>query len=117
MLCDSRLCIDDQLRAPVIGIRDGGQPSQVDPTGWSALRAIHQSLLSVQRHVMGKAIQVDEAIANMQLALSQGQPLNSEQFIETISAAAGVRRTRAKRGRPRKVSPNGSDVEQADFGF
>lgn len=42
----------------------------------------------------------DEALADIRLALSQGQPLGQRRFSDQICAARGVRRTRKKPGRP-----------------
>jgi|GEM_PF-4925168 hypothetical protein len=60
----------------------------------------------------------DEALADLRLALSQGQPLGDTRFSEAICAAAGVRRTQARRGRPaREREAEGADGTQTDFGF
>jgi len=60
----------------------------------------------------------DEALADIRLALAQGQPLGSERFAEKMCAALGVRRTRSKPGRPAsELHDLGTDDSQADFGF
>ncbi len=58
-----------------------------------------------------------KAIADIRLALAQGQPLGSERFREAISSATGVRRVRTRRGRPDN-EPEMRDIEgQTEFGF
>lgn len=60
----------------------------------------------------------DEALADIRLALAQGQPLGSERFAETMCAAVGVRRTRSKPGRPAsELHELVTDESQSDFGF
>jgi putative transposase len=60
----------------------------------------------------------DEAITDIRLALSQGQPLGSDRFSETMCAATGIRRSRRRPGRPPAVQDQTSDAEtQSDFGF
>lgn len=61
----------------------------------------------------------EEALADIRLALSQGQPLGNDRFSERLCAAAGVKRTLARRGRPVKPAPGaqGFDGEQTGFGF
>ena len=60
----------------------------------------------------------EEAIADIRLALAQGQPLGHGRFSDAICAAAGVRRTQKRRGRPvGKVEQPDNDGSQADFGF
>ncbi len=60
----------------------------------------------------------DEAIADIRVALAQGQPLGSSRFAEDISMATGIRRTRRRPGRPVNASNRASDAEaQVDFGF
>jgi len=60
----------------------------------------------------------EEAIADIRLALSQGQPLGESRFGDQICAAAGVRRTRKRPGRPAgKAEQPVNDGSQADFGF
>ena len=44
------------------------------------------------------------AIADIRLALAQGQPLGNGRFLETIERMTGQRRETKPRGRPRKVS-------------
>ncbi len=60
----------------------------------------------------------EEAIADIRLALSQGQPLGNDRFSETMCEAAGIRRSRKRPGRP-VVMPDhtGKTGTQADFGF
>lgn len=59
-----------------------------------------------------------EALADIRLALSQGQPLGSERFSEMMCAAVGVRRTHKKPGRPKAKPGHDSGVEdQSEFGF
>ena len=59
-----------------------------------------------------------EALADIRLALSQGQPLGSERFSEIMCAAVGVRRAQKKPGRPIMVHEQSVLVEdQSDFGF
>lgn len=60
--------------------------------------------------------ELDEAaIADIRLALAQGQ----SRFSELLCKAAGVRRTQARRGRPLKPASDASgiDEEQTGFGF
>jgi len=60
----------------------------------------------------------DEAVSDIRLALSQGQPLGNSQFSDVICAAAGIRRTQARPGRPaREKGQEGLDGTQTDFGF
>ncbi|MDP2804818.1 MAG: transposase, partial [Gallionellaceae bacterium] len=60
----------------------------------------------------------DEALADIRLALAQGQPLGSEKFSEMMCAAVGVRRSQRKPGRPTAKQNQGARVEdQTDFGF
>jgi putative transposase len=60
----------------------------------------------------------DAAIADIRLALAQGQPLGSERFIEMMCAAVGVRRVQKKPGRPMvKRDQSGRVEDQGDFGF
>ena len=60
----------------------------------------------------------DVAIADIRLALAQGQPLGSERFAEMMCAAVGVRRAHRKPGRPlKKRDLSGRVEEQQDFGF
>jgi putative transposase len=58
-----------------------------------------------------------EAIADIRLALMQGQPLGSERFKEAISSVTGVRHTRTRRGRPEKAAKPARIEGQTDFGF
>ncbi len=60
----------------------------------------------------------EEAIADIRLALAQGQPLGSSRFAEDICAATGIRRSRKRPGRPASESMLPGDGEtQVDFGF
>jgi putative transposase len=60
----------------------------------------------------------EEALADIRLALAQGQPLGSERYGEIMCAAVGVRRTRRKPGRPAtETSLLATDESQEDFGF
>ena len=60
----------------------------------------------------------DAAIADIRLALAQGQPLGNERFSESMSAAVGVRRVQRKPGRPVLKHDQREQVEdQSDFGF
>ena len=60
----------------------------------------------------------DAALADIRLALAQGQPLGSERFSEIMCAAAGVRRAQKKPGRPMIKRDQSERVEdQSDFGF
>jgi putative transposase len=45
----------------------------------------------------------DEAIADMRLALNQGQPFGNGRFLDTIERMTGQRREARPRGRPRKA--------------
>lgn len=60
----------------------------------------------------------EEALADIRLALSQGQPLGSERFSAIMCAAVGVRRAQRKPGRPIVKRDQSDQVEdQTDFGF
>ena len=60
----------------------------------------------------------DEALADIRLALSQGQPLGNERFSEITCEAVGVRRAQRKPGRPMAKREQNTQVEdQSDFGF
>ena len=60
----------------------------------------------------------EEALADIRLALAQGQPLGSERFSENVCAAVGVRRAQRRPGRPMKKRDLSARVEdQSDFGF
>jgi len=63
--------------------------------------------------------QLDEAaLADIRLALSQGQPLGKDRFSDKICAATGIRRTQKVRGRPVGKTEQPGDTEtQNDFGF
>ena len=59
-----------------------------------------------------------EALADIRLALAQGQPLGSERFSEIMCAAAGVRRAQRRPGRPMvKQGQNVQIEDQGEFGF
>jgi putative transposase len=60
----------------------------------------------------------DAAIADIRLALAQGQPLGNERFSEVMCAAVGLRRAQSKLGRPIVRRDQREQVEdQSDFGF
>jgi putative transposase len=60
----------------------------------------------------------DESLADIRLALSQGQPLGGDRFSDKICAAAGIRRTQRRPGRPAGKPDQPSNAEtQTDFGF
>ena len=60
----------------------------------------------------------DAAIADIRLALVQGQPMGSGQLSEMMCAAVGVRRAQSKSGRPMAKRDQSERVEdQSDFGF
>jgi len=60
----------------------------------------------------------DAALADIRLALAQGQPLGSERFSEVMCAAVGVRRAQKRPGRPVvKGDPSVRIEDQSDFGF
>lgn len=63
--------------------------------------------------------ELDEAdLADIRLALGQGQPLGNSRFSELLCEAAGVKRTQARRGRlVKQVSDAASPEEQTGFGF
>ncbi|HEY8118330.1 MAG TPA: hypothetical protein VIE91_03740 [Methylophilaceae bacterium] len=57
-------------------------------------------------------------IADIRLALAQSQPLGSNQFSDTMCAAAGPERTQSRRGRPaNKTEIVNKPNMQPDFGF
>ena len=58
----------------------------------------------------------EEALTVIRLALSQGQPLGQSYFGDKICAAAGIRRTQKRPGRPAGKQGQPGDVEN-DFGF
>ncbi len=59
-----------------------------------------------------------EALADIRLAIAQGQPLGNDRFKEAVCAATGVRRAQAQLGRPqRTVVMSGAGEEQTDFRF
>ena len=60
----------------------------------------------------------DEALADIRLALSQGQPLGRDRFSDKICAVAGIRHTQKVRGRPAGKPEQAGDTEiQNEFGF
>ncbi len=60
----------------------------------------------------------DEALADIRLAVAQGQPLGSERFSEAMCAAVGIRRAQKRPGRPTVKLDSSVRVEdQSDFGF
>ena len=60
----------------------------------------------------------DEALADIRLALSQGQPLGTDRFSDKIYAAAGIRKTQKLRGRPTGKPDQSGDTEtQNEFRF
>ncbi len=60
----------------------------------------------------------DAALDDIRLALSQSQPLGSSRFAVEVCAAAGVRRTQARRGRPEGGKGMAQrQEEQSEFGF
>ena len=60
----------------------------------------------------------EEALADIRLALSQSQPLGHGRFGDQICAAAGIRRTQKRPGRPAgKVEQSTGTESQPDFGF
>lgn len=63
--------------------------------------------------------ELDEAaVADIRLALGQGQPLGNNRFSASLCDAAGVRRTQARRGRPVKSTDEAANLEQqTGFGF
>ena len=59
-----------------------------------------------------------DALADIRLALAQGQPLGSERFSEIVCAAVGIRRAHRKPGRTMVKHVQSDRVEdQSDFGF
>jgi hypothetical protein len=57
-----------------------------------------------------------DALADIRLALAQGQPLGSERFSEIMCAAIGIRPTQRKPGRPMVKHEQSDRVEdQSDF--
>ena len=60
----------------------------------------------------------EEALSDIRLALSQGQPLGHGRFGDRICAAAGVRRTQKRPGRPAGKPNQPGDLDtQTGFGF
>lgn len=56
----------------------------------------------------------EEAIADIRLALNQGQPLGSERFLSRVAKATGGRRESRPRGRPRKIEGGRMATKQCD---
>lgn len=87
----------------------------------------HPVYLSIDRDETGRQIAYralfrsqldDEALADIRLALSQGQPLGSDRFSDKICAATGIRHAQKGRGRPAGKPDLPGDVEaQNEFGF
>jgi putative transposase len=63
--------------------------------------------------------ELDEAaLSDIRLALSQGQPLGHDRFGDRICAAAGIRRTGRRPGRPAgQPQQPAANRDQSDFGF
>lgn len=60
----------------------------------------------------------DAALADIRLALVQGQPLGSGRFSEIMCAAAGLRCAQRKPGRPMVKHEQSAQIDdQSDFGF
>ena len=60
----------------------------------------------------------EEALADIRLALLQGQPLGQGRFGDQVCAALGVRRTQKKPGRPAGKTDQSTNMGlQTDFGF
>jgi hypothetical protein len=60
----------------------------------------------------------EEALDDIRLSLSQGQPLGLGRFGEQIGAATGIRRTQKRPGRPAGRTDQLADPEsQTDCGF
>ncbi len=60
----------------------------------------------------------EEALGDIRLALSQGQPLGHGRFGDKICAATGVRRAKKRPGRPAGKADQPGEMEtQTDFGF
>jgi putative transposase len=58
----------------------------------------------------------DAAIADVRLALNQGQPLGNGRFLDTIERMTGQRREVRPRGRPKKADAS-QDVLDGQFGL
>lgn len=62
--------------------------------------------------------ELDEAaVADIRLAMAQGQPFGNSQFSVALCQAAGVRQTHARRGRPTKPSSDGIGIDGKQTGF
>ena len=60
----------------------------------------------------------EETLADIRVAISQGHLLGNNRFTAAVCAAAGVRRTQARRGRPEgKAGVRHEREDQTDFGF
>ena len=60
----------------------------------------------------------EEALADIRVSISQGHLLGNNRFTAAVCAAAGVRRTQARRGRPAgRTSVKYEREDQTDFGF
>jgi putative transposase len=60
----------------------------------------------------------EAALGDIRLAISQSQPLGNSRFAAEVCAAAGVRRARARRGRPDGSGSKTQVLEdQTEFGF
>jgi putative transposase len=60
----------------------------------------------------------EEVLGDIRLALAPGQPLGHGRFSDKICAAAGVRHTQKRSGRPAGKSDQQDSIEtQTDFGF
>ena len=60
----------------------------------------------------------DDVLADIRLALSQGQPLGRDRFSDKICEATGIRLTQKVRGRPTEKHDQQGDAEaQNEFGF
>lgn len=86
------------------------------PLYW-ALGKDEESRLAEYRGLFRSELDND-ALADIRLALAQGQPLGSERFSEIMCVAVGVRRARRRPGRPVAALDQSERVEdQTDFGF
>ena len=106
--------VDDPAHYPWSSYRANGV-GQSD-----ALLTLHAVYLELDRQVQERLAayralfrpQLDEeAIADIRLALNQGQPLGKGRFLDTIERMTGQRCEVRPRGRPRKVSPPESGLD------
>ena len=83
-----------------------------------ALGASNQDRLAHYRSQFRSQLD-EEALLDIRLALTQGQPLGNCRFREAQYKAVGIRQTQARRGRPPKSIGDaiGIDGEQSGFGF